>query len=141
MCNFVFPKNEKGLLIFNFNSYRGRESTLPEFTDFSLDSTESTGELQTKESNEAITSVLLFYFDGFNEFKKIIHDSKTDLLKLIGDTKILMAVKKNPLIGNKNIRNKTLGEEQTPLPIHECKGIGCLQYPLVNTSKHSQHNL
>ena len=96
-------------------------------------STKSTEEPQTEKSGEAITFPV-FYFDGLNEFKKIIHDSKTDLQQLIGDTKILMAVKKNPSIGNKSIRNKILSEEQTPLPNQKCKATSCLQCPLVNMS-------
>ena len=68
-------------------------------------STQTTEEPQTEKSGESITFPV-FYFDGLNEFKKIIHDSKTDLQQLIGDTKIFMAVKKNPSIGNKSIRNK-----------------------------------
>ena len=46
--------------------------------------------------------------------KDIIDDSTTDLQQLIGDTKILMAVKKNPTIGNKSVLNKTLSEEKKP---------------------------
>ena len=88
--------------------------------------------MQTKESSEAITFPV-FYFVGLNKLKKIIHESKTDLQQLIEDTKILIAVKKNPSIGNKNIRNKSLSEEQTSLPNQKCNGIGCLQCPLVNT--------
>ena len=38
----------------------------------------------------------MYYFDGLNEFKKLIHDSKIDLQQLIEDTKIQMEVKKNP---------------------------------------------
>ena len=45
-----------------------------------------------------------------------------------------MAVKKNPSIGNKSIRNKILSEEQTPLPNQKCKATSCLQCPLVNMS-------
>ena len=70
-------------------------------------STERAEEQQAKKSEEAMTFPV-FFFNGLNEFKKIIHDSKADLQQLIGDTKILMAVMKNPFIGNKSIRNKTL---------------------------------
>ena len=53
----------------------------------------------------------VFYFDGINELKKIIHNSKTELHQLIGNTKIVMAVKKNPSIGNSCVRNKILSTE------------------------------
>ena len=41
----------------------------------------------------------LFYFKGYNEFKKIITDSNPALRQIIGETKIVMALKKNPSIG------------------------------------------
>ena len=94
---------------------------------------------QTNESGETITFPL-FFFDGLNEFKKIIHDSKPDLQQLIGDTKITMAVKKNPSIGNRNIRNRSLSEKQTLLPNQKCNAPNCLQCPLVNTSNTSTVN-
>ena len=48
----------------------------------------STGrkELQTEKLGEAITFPV-FYFDDLNEFKKIIHNSKTDLQQLIAVVK------------------------------------------------------
>ena len=53
----------------------------------------------------------LFYFKGFNEFKKIITDFKPELQQIIGETQIVMAVKKNPSIGNKFVQNKLLSME------------------------------
>ncbi len=76
----------------------------------------------------------LFYFDGFSEFKKIISDSSTELQQLIGETKIVMAVKKNPSIGNKLVKNKLFSTEQTQLPNQKCNSTNCEQCPLVNTS-------
>ena len=58
-------------------------------------STGTTNELQTEKSGVAIRFPA-FYFDGLNEFKNIIDDSTTDLQQLIGDTKILMAMKNPP---------------------------------------------
>ena len=76
----------------------------------------------------------VFYFDGFGELKKIISDSSAELQELIGETKIVMAVKKNPSIGNKCMKNKLLSSEQTEYPNQKCNGTNCEQCPLVNTS-------
>ena len=50
----------------------------------------------------------IFHFDEINTFKKIVFNAKDDLQQAIGDTKIIMAVKKNPSIGNSVVRNKQL---------------------------------
>ena len=76
----------------------------------------------------------LFYFDGFNELKKIISDSSTELQQIIGETRIVMAIKKNPSIGNKLVKNKILSTEETQLPNQKCNSTNCAQCPLVNTS-------
>ena len=47
----------------------------------------------TEESN-ALTFPL-FFFNDISEFKKIIYDHMDDLRQIIGDTKVIMAVKKN----------------------------------------------
>ena len=51
-----------------------------------------------------------------------------------------MAVKKNPSIGNKFIRNKALSTELTQLPNQKCNAQNCLQCPLVNTSNSTTVN-
>ena len=42
------------------------------------------------------------------DFRNILKVSETDIQTLIGDTKIVMAVKRNPSIGNTVIKNKQL---------------------------------
>ena len=96
-------------------------------------------EIQQQETEESITFPV-FYFDGLKDFKKIIQDSKTDLSQIIGDTRITMAIKKNPSIGNRCIRNKTLSEQRTILPNQKCNAPNCLQCPLVNMSNSSTVN-
>ena len=96
---------------------------------------------QERVQNETETLTFpLFFFDGFNTFKKIISNSNAELQQLIGDTKIVMAVKKNPSIGNKFIRNKALSTELTKLPNQKCNTQNCLQCPLVNTSNSTTVN-
>ena len=94
---------------------------------------EQTNREEVRSETETLTFPL-FYFEGFNEFKKIISDSKTELQQIIGETKIVMAVKKNPSIGNKVVKNKSLSTEQTQLPNQKCNATNCRQCPLVNTS-------
>ena len=69
-----------------------------------------------------------------NEFKKIISDSSPALQQIIGETKIVMALKKNPSIGNKLVQNKQLSTVHTILPNQKCNATNCQQCPLVNTS-------
>ena len=73
----------------------------------------------------------LFYFKGFNEFKKIITDFKPELQQIIGEMQIVMAVKKNPSIGNKFVQNKLLSMEETQLPNQKCNATNCSQCLLV----------
>ena len=75
----------------------------------------------------------LYFFNDINSFKQIIKDSERDLQTVIGDTKIIMAMKKNPSIGNNVVQNKVLTTEEKHLENQKCGGPGCEQCPLVNT--------
>ena len=88
---------------------------------------------ETPQKTETLTFPM-FYFEGYNEFKRIIHDSDEALQQIIGDTKIVMALKKNPSIGNRIVQNKKLSTEHTTLPNQKCNTTNCSQCPLVNTS-------
>ena len=76
----------------------------------------------------------LFYFKDIYSFKKILSDHQDDLQQIIGNTKIIMAIKKNPSIGNAAIRNKLLSFDEKQLNNQKCGATNCLQCPLVNTS-------
>ena len=90
-------------------------------------------ERTTIEENNTITFPI-FYFNEINQFKKIIHDAKEDLQQAIGNTKVIMAVKKNPSIGNGVVQNKLLSSKDQLLENQKCGSPNCLQYPLVNTN-------
>ena len=47
----------------------------------------------------------------------------------------MMAVKKNPSIGNNMVRNKVLSNETLQLENQKCGAPSCLQCPLVNTNR------
>ena len=57
-----------------------------------------------------------------------------DLRQIIGDTKIIMAVKKNPSIGNTVVMNKFLSSDEQILDNQKCGATNCMQCPLVNTN-------
>jgi len=57
-----------------------------------------------------------------------------DLKSVIGDTKIIMAVKKNPSIGNTVVRNKRITTDLPQLENQKCGATSCMQCPLVNTN-------
>ena len=74
------------------------------------------------------------YFNELKDFRKILNDSEEDIQTLIGDTKIVVAIKKNQTIGNMMIRNKQLCTKEIELENQKCNAQNCQQCPLVNTS-------
>jgi hypothetical protein len=76
----------------------------------------------------------LFYFEQINSFKQILRDSEMDLKSVIGDTKIIMAIKKNPSIGNTVVKNKMLTTVLPQFETQKCGATKCMQCPLVNTN-------
>ena len=85
-----------------------------------------------REESDVLTFPL-FFFDKINSSKTILKDSEADLRTIIGDTKIIMAVKKNPAVGNAVIKNKGLSSNEEDLDSQKCGAPNCLQCPLVNT--------
>ena len=79
----------------------------------------------------------LHFFEGIEEFKGLIHGLKNDFRQLIGDTRVMLAMKKGQSIGNSLIRNKALCIETQVNQNQKCNSPGCRQCPLVNT----QHKL
>jgi hypothetical protein len=77
----------------------------------------------------------LFYFKEMNSFKQVLKDCEGDLKSIIGDTKIIMAIKKNPSIGSSVVRNKNLTENTPQLDSQKCGATNCMQCPLVNTKQ------
>ena len=83
-------------------------------------------------SNEETVTFPIYYFDGLNELKNIIKESEADLQTLIGSTKIVMAVKKCPSIGNSIIRNKSINLESIQQENQKCNAS---QLPTVPSGK------
>ena len=74
------------------------------------------------------------FFEELKDFRNILKDSETDIQTLIGDTRIVMAIKKNPSIGTTVVKNKDLCSVQLRLENQKCNAQNCQQCPLINTS-------
>ena len=77
------------------------------------------------------------FFMGISEFKSVVTSLKDEFKGLIGDVKIMFAIKKNSSLGNMLVRNKLLSsnyDRMTPIG-QKCNGPGCQQCPLVNPNK------
>ena len=72
------------------------------------------------------------YFEGVKEFKSVLYDLKDEITELIGDTKVMFAMRKGTSLGNALVRNKQLSRHENIVNGQKCNGRGCLQCPLVN---------
>ena len=73
------------------------------------------------------------YFEGIQEFKTLVRNLEEDFRQLIGETRVMFALKKGTSIGNALVRNKALcAEPTTRTENQKCNAPGCLQCPLVN---------
>ncbi len=89
-------------------------------------------------NNNDQTDTLMFpvhFFAGIQEFKKLIHSLSDDLQQLIGDTRIMFAMKKNSSLGNIIVRNKKLSLPTSTSDSQRCNAPGCKQCPLVNEKR------
>ena len=74
----------------------------------------------------------IHFFDGVAEFKSMVRSLNNEFQQLIGDTRILFALKKSSSIGNRVIRNKILSFPNISADDQHCNGRGCRQCPQVN---------
>ena len=72
------------------------------------------------------------YFSGISELKSLLHSLDRELKQLIGDTRVVVAMKKGSSIGNNVVRNKQLSIPNVTTDSQRCNGRGCLQCPLIN---------
>ena len=95
----------------------------------------------TSTRDESETLVFpVHYFDGVKELKSVIHSLKDELQTLIGDVRIMFAMKKRGSIGNSVVRNKQLSFPITNSNNQRCNGSGCLQCPALITSSRTTVN-
>ena len=88
-----------------------------------------------EESNTLVFPV--HFFDRLKDFKSLLTDLNEEISELIGDTKVMFAIKKHSSLGNIFVRNKVLSMNlNNEVPTNQkCNGPGCRQCPLVNESK------
>ena len=74
----------------------------------------------------------LHFFTEVADFKSVVQSLDNTFKELIGNTRILFALKKSSSIGNKVVRNKQLSFPNSSTDDQHCNGRGCRQCPLVN---------
>ena len=72
------------------------------------------------------------FFEGLSTFKKLIQSMSNEFQQLIGDTRVMIATKKQSSIGNTFVRNKQLSIANMSSDDQRCNARGCLQCPLTN---------
>ena len=86
-------------------------------------------------NNTEETEPLIFplhYFKQLKEFKSVVYGLKEEIKQLIGNSRVMFAVKKHSSIGNSMVRNKNLSLLESSINSQKCGAPGCLQCPLVN---------
>ena len=96
----------------------------------------------TETPNQNTLTFPIYYFDGLNEFKKLIYGLGEDLTSIMGEVKIVFAIKKGKSIGNSIVKNRSLCIELNENATNQrCNAGGCLQCPLVvNTNTMTINN-
>ena len=86
----------------------------------------------TDDTKEELTFPL-HYFNKLEEFKTVVNSLKTEFNELIGNTRIMFAVKKQSSIGNMLVKNKELSSNLNTTQIgQKCNAPGCRKCPLVS---------
>ena len=84
----------------------------------------------TQEEKETLTFPVHF-FNKLSEFKAVLHSLSEVFMNLIGDTRIILALKKGSSIGNNMVRNKQLSAPNFEVDSQHCNGRGCMQCPQI----------
>ncbi len=93
--------------------------------------------VNTTTAEEGDTLVFpVHYFAGISELKDVINSLSDEFHSLIGDTRIIVAMKKGSSIGNSVVRNKQLSINESISDSQRCNGPGCRQCPLTNDKTH-----
>ena len=87
-------------------------------------------------TNETEEDTLIFpvhYFDGIADFKTMVYSLKNEITDLIGDNRVMFAMKKGSSVGNMLVQNKKISLQRHIFENQKCNARGCLQCPLTNT--------
>ena len=73
------------------------------------------------------------HFEELKDFKAVVQSLNKEIKELIGDTRVMFAIKKHSSIGSMMVQNKQLSTKHNPLSNDQkCNAPGCRQCPLVN---------
>ena len=89
---------------------------------------------ETTDDNVDGGNTLIFpvhFFDGIKEFKGVLRSLENEIQTLIGDVRIMFAIKKRSSIGNSVVQNKQLSVPNIVSTNQRCNGSGCRQCPLT----------
>ena len=83
------------------------------------------------------------FFDGLDDFKKLVYELGEDLRSIMGDLRIIFAVRKGKTIGNTVVKNKSMSiGMNNDESDQKCKANGCMQCPLsVSASSLKVNNI
>ena len=85
---------------------------------------------QSSGENETLVFPL-HYFNEIREFKEVVRSLNSDLQSLVGDMRVMFAMKKRSSIGNSVVRNKQLSFPEPNSNSQRCNRGGCCQCPLT----------
>ena len=74
----------------------------------------------------------LHFFNKINDFKKVLWSLKSELEGLIGQTRVMFAMKRRKSVGSVLMRNKQLSMSPQVSSGQRCNEVGCRQCPLVS---------
>ena len=74
---------------------------------------QQTGDSDTKRKEEGKLIFPISYFQGISEWKSLLKGVDSEFKQLIGDTCIMLAMKKGSRIGNMAVKNKQLSLKHT----------------------------
>ena len=121
-------------LIRHFKNSGYSEQELKELKEKAINKTSASN--QSTPGNDNTLIFPMYYFDGVQEFKTLIHSMQGDIKQLIGETKVMFAMKKGTSLGNSLVQNKALClKTLTNSSNQKCGAPGCRQCPLVNTER------
>lgn len=90
-----------------------------------------------QEGQQEVITFPISYFDGIDELKKLVGSMKDDLHSLMGDTRIIFAMRKGRSIGNRVVSNKDLCIDTSNNRLNQkCNASRCMQCPLTAGVKH-----
>ena len=119
---------ELELCLQHFENSGYKKEKLEELKQSAINRT-NTNTNNTQESNSIAFPV--HFFDGIQELKDVIRSLENEFRQLIGDVRIIFALKKRSSVGNSVVRNKQLSIPSAVSSNQWCNSAECRQCPLT----------